>query len=436
MARPGPRPRAARALSVALLVPAAALGVASAVPAGAAEEESAPQLSLPEDAPRLDADDPGAPAALPAGWSRAELGPSDGPGEALHLSYRRQVEGSTVHVAATTPGSAPGAADGFRLEISAPDGDSCASDSIVRYDGGGVGLLTLGLAAGPGDPREEDPSAAPCAETTSVRVTVERSAPVVDTSSPVWLRVVEEAPVGDTDDLPAPADAPDPGPVDVDGAARAQEGSTDVTTAPVLTTGIWRGTVRVGGQTAYRVRLGWGQSVAVEAVADGLDEDALDEAGAGVGLGVRILDPMLAQRATTVDSTLGSDVTTAYAELPAVGYLQRHEAGGPSLPGEHVVVVTSDPGYDGEATAYPVPVTLRVAVAGPADAAGPAYASEPAFLLGEDQLSDEVTLSGDGAGASVARLVTGGALLALGLGSLAGGVVLLRRRGRQAVRSR
>ncbi|MFW6775537.1 hypothetical protein ACOACO_14735 [Nocardioides sp. CPCC 205120] len=430
------RARTARSLALALLLPAAVLGTGAAAPAVAAED-APPRLSLPDDVPRLDADDPGAPAALPVGWSRAELGPSDGPGETLYFSYRRQVEGSTVHVAASTPGSAPGAEDGFRLEVTAPDGDSCASDSIVRYEGGGIGLLTLGLAAGPGDPREDDPSAAPCAETTSVRVTVERSAPVVEASSPLWLRVVEESPLSDADDLPSPEEEPETGPVDVDGAARELDGATDVTTAPLLTTGIYRGTVRVGGQTAYRVRLGWGQSVAVEAVVDGLDEDALEEAGAGAGIGVRILDPMLAQRATTTDAVLGSDVTTARAALPAVGYLQRYEAGGPSLPGEHVVLVGSAPGYDGEPTAYPVDVTLRVAVTGPADAAGPPYATEPAFLLGEDQRADEVLLSPDGAGASVARLVTGGALLALGLGSLAGGAVLLRRRGRgQAVSSR
>lgn len=454
--RPSRRPSspvvgaAARAVRVgaALLLTAPVLLVGlGAGPAHADEADTAAgtgdgQLVLPADAPVVESHDLGAPAALVAGWSRAELGPTDSDESSLFYRYRREIPGSTVHVSVTSPGYAIGADDQFRVQVSAPDGDDCGTESATRFSGERT-LLNVALAVGAGDPAADETSAPPCADTTEVRVAVDRSSTTVEETSPIWVRVVEESPVDDVDGLPRARERAEVRGADVDGDPVTQAGGRGVVDAPLVEPGLLRGTVGTGEQVAYRVRLGWGQTLVAEAVAGGLSQDELDEVGFGRTFAVSVLSPLLsAARTETATASLSADPTTSQSLAGPVGYLNRYDdLSGPFLPGEYLVVVAvagPSSSEDGEEdVAVDVDYTLRLEVDGEADDP-PAYTEDPPLLLAEGEAGDEVAAgAGDvgGAGASVARYVTGGALLAGGLVAFGAGLVLVRRRP-QAVRSR
>lgn len=441
-----PSSRALR-VGVAALLAAPALLVGAAGAASAEEAEDAPgtgdgQLVLPAAAPVVESNDLGAPAVLTAGWSRAELGPSDSDGASLYYRYRREIPESTLHVAVSSPGPAPGAVDQYRVRVSAPDGDDCGTESVSRSSGART-LLNVTLAVGAGDPSTESATAPPCADTTEVRIAVDRSSTAIEETSQVWVRVVEEAPVDDLDGLPRARERAEVRGADVDGEPVTQQGSRSLVDAPLVEPGILRGTVGTGEQVAYRVRLGWGESLVAEAVAGGLSSDEVETVGFGRTFSVTVLSPLLsADRTETSTASLSAEPTTAQSLAGPVSYLNRFDdLSGPFLPGEHLVVVAVA-GASGleegeEDVAVDIDFTLRVEVDGEAEEA-PAYTEEPAFLLAEGESRDEVTAAagdvGDSA-ASVGRYVTGGALLAGGLAAVAAGVLLLRR-GRQAVSSR
>ncbi|HEY1133348.1 MAG TPA: hypothetical protein VGE77_02125 [Nocardioides sp.] len=427
-----PCPR--RLLLAGLLVLPAALSGGVLAPASAAGADEPAQLTFPDDVPTVDGSDPGAPSGLPAGWSRTSLGTE----ATRYLAYGRTLDGSTVHVAAATPGASVDGAEGFTLVLKTPDGDSCAQSSESRSDGD-RGMVVVSLSAGPADPEATtDPtsSAEACADASTLLVELRRSTSTgVTGEADVWFRVVEEAAVVDTDGLPAPERAPSESSVDVSGEAEDRPGSADIATAPLIGTGIWRGTVPAGGQVAYRVRLGEGQTAHAELVSPTLSDDEASAVGYSASLRLSITSPMLSAQRMVNDSASLSSSQPARAQAAAgpVSYLNRYDTtAGPTLAGEYLVVIRLDPidadGFDAR------PYTLRLRVDG--EAAPLERTSSPTYLAG-DEAGDVVPLgftdpeSADAS--STVRYVAGGALVAVGLVLAAGGGLLIRR---QAVASR
>ncbi|MDT9595145.1 hypothetical protein RDV89_18805 [Nocardioides zeae] len=414
-------------LALALLAAGAVTGVTGPAGPAGAQEAAGGALGLPTDVTRVAGTDPGAPTTLPAGWSRTELPGSAG---SRYFSYTRAVAGSGVLVTAAGPGADATSAEAFRIEITTTDGTTCSSQSASRSEGD-LGLVVATTTAGDVDPETETETDASCREAESLRITLSRSSSVeTATDSDVWFRVVEEAPVDDVSDLPPAEERASVGPVDVGGEAQDEQGGTDVSTAPLVDTGIWRGTVPADGQTAYRVRLDFGQTLYAEAVSPAVDAELAADLGYDTRLRAEVLSPQLSSATTSSSGdNLGTDPASARAAAGPVQYLNRYEVSpAPSRPGEFVVVVSLDAGEDVDLDE--VPYTLRLRVDGDA-AAAPAYASTPPFVIAEGERADGIELgvpgAEDEAGRSVVRTVAGAGLVAGGLAALLAGVVLLRR---------
>lgn len=413
-------------LATALLLPATASGAVLPLgPAGAAVDADT-QLALPTDAPVVDGADAGAPTALPRGWSRTTLG---GAGASGYFEVRRELEGSTVHVAAITPGTSPDSAESLSLEVSTSDGTYCSGTSESRSEGD-PGLVTVSTLTGPDDPLAASTDAdadQPCVDASTLQVGLERGASADPGATEVWFRVVEESPVGDVGELDEPARA-ERGQVDVDGEPEDRSGGRDVAEAPLVEDGIWRGSVPAGGQVAYRVAVAEGQTLRAEVVSPALSSDDAAELGYGTNIALTLRDPVLSASRTLDDySSLGSEPARARAVAGPVLHRNRFDSfDGPYLPGEYLVVVSMG-AVDLEGLDE-VPYTLRIGVEGepvPAE-----HVSEPPFLAGAEA-TDAVPLgvAGDDAEdtSSTVRYVAGGALLALGLVLAAAGGLLVRR---------
>lgn len=415
---------AAAALALPLTLAPAVLAVGAV---RAAEPADGDQLLLPADVPDVDGSDPGAPSSLPAGWSRTDL-PVDG---SRYLTYERAIEGSTVSVVAAGPGAGPTSAEAFRLELTTPGGTTCESEFASRPEGS-PGLVAVTAATESVEPEAEGVSSSEeeCRDAGSLRVTLGRSSSTeAADDSTIWFRVVEEAPLASTDDLEPAAERAGPEPVDVGGEARDRAGARDVAAAPLVDTGIWRGSVSAGGAVAYRVRLDWGQTVHAEAVTPALDDDTAADAGPA-RLTVTVLSPLLSSGTSSSTSDgLGSDPASARAAAGPVRYANRFEVSpGPSVPGEHVVVVgleDVDPGSDLDAVDF----SLRLRVDGEPDPA-PDFAPGGPYVTADgpaDLVPVGLSVPAEEDGSSWARTAAGGGLVAGGLVALAGGLVLLRR---------
>ncbi|GAB3090050.1 hypothetical protein [Nocardioides zeae] len=427
-----PSPTARRLLlAAALVLPASASGAVLPLgPAAAAEPDT--QLVLPDDAPAVDGTDAGAPTTLPRGWSRTTLG---GDGAIGYFEVRREQEGSTIHVAAVTPGASPDSSESVTVDVETSDASYCASATGSRSEDE-LGLVTASTLVGPEDPLEASSGAAadePCVEASSLQVELKRGASAGSAATEVWFRVVEESPVPDVDGLADPARA-ERDQVDVSGEPEDRPGGRDVADAPLVGDGIWRGTVPAGGQVAYRVAVAEGQTLRAEVVSPALSADDATELGYGTDIALTLRDPVLSAERTLNDyGSLGSEPARAQAAAGPVLHRNRFDSfEGPYLPGEYLVVISMGTvdldGLDD------VPYTLRVGVEG--EPATVEHTTEPPFLAGSEA-TDTVLLGApapaDDASSSTVQYVAGGALVALGLVLAAGGGLLVRR---QAVSSR
>ncbi|MDR6172911.1 hypothetical protein QE364_001612 [Nocardioides zeae] len=412
-------------LASALVLPATTSGAVLPLgPAAAAEADT--QLVLPADAPAVEGTDAGAPTTLPRGWSRTTLG---GDGATGYFEVRREQEGSTVHVAAVTPGAGPDSAESLSVEVSTAAEDYCTQASGSRTEDE-LGLVTASTVVGPADPTLDtsgDAADEPCVDASTLQVELSRGASAGSASTEVWFRVVEESPATDVEGLPEPAEA-ERGQVDVSGEPQDRPGGRDVADAPLVGDGIWRGTVPAGGQVAYRVAVAEGQTLRAEVVSPALSGDQATELGYGTDISLVLLDPMLsADRTLGDDGSLGSEPARAQAAAGPVLHRNRFDSfNGPYLPGEYLVVVAMDPvdldGLDD------VGYTLRLGVEG--EPTTVAHSVEPPFLAG-GAATDAVPLgapaAADDEASSTVQYVAGGALVAVGLVLAAGGGLLVRR---------
>jgi Ca-activated chloride channel family protein len=390
------------------------------------------------------------PTPLTAGLWRDVLGPGGVAGDTHYFAYERAIADSSVHVAVTTSSDDPDG-ESLALEVTTLDGDDCGSDSDSGSAPVPQSLLGVGVTAGPGEAGDRDD---PCAEAAELRFSVTHSSPG---ERAVAVRVVEEAPVvGDPEELPQPPesvalDLPSPAssPTDV-------EAGTAFAGAPLLEPGATvRDTVAQGEVVLYRVRLDWGQSLAVRVdvpVMDAAAEAALEFDRPAVAL--TLLDPfrqVVDEQADDADSAGSYDIdeparlgdTTA-----PVAHLNRFAGLAATVPGDYWVSLAVQPGDPAEEP-YDVPVEVTVDVAGepgpaptyPAVVVGPGgggpgpegYDAATPFLVGDGVLA--ATVSGEPAAAGAddtdsrtTRAVAGAVVGVLSLGCVAAGVALLRRR--------
>ncbi|WP_139979927.1 hypothetical protein [Nocardioides litoris] len=439
------RPGTTRA---AALVGAALLGLPSwAVAAVAA---STGPTATPVDlggTPRAGSSDPGTPTEVTAGlWSDSLEGPGGDPSNARWFSYRRTMAGSAVLVAVTA--TSPESSDSIGVAVRAGTTE-CGSDTSTAGYPVAFSAFGASVVAPDGTFGERDD---PCLTAETLAIRVDRAASSAQGEVPFALRVVEEAPVRSAEpDLPTPptetiAPTPDVG----DGEEVAGAGSFDG--APDLAPGSYADALPEGTERLYRVRLDWGQSLAVRAELPAADEATVESfGGAGPTVSLTLFDPLRnsfdgGAEGEEAQVTWGADAISLYDGTVPVAYLARFEGSPVTVPGDYwfsLAVAAAPEDRD----ALEVPVEIGVEVEGDPEGA-PSFATtvqapdsgpgpddyDPAtpYLLGDGQWSAEVAGvprgPGEGGAGSSARRAAGGALALVSLLCLGAGGVLLRRR--------
>lgn len=398
--------------------------------------------------------DPLAPTLLGPGLWSDVLGAAGSADDTHQYSYRRAIDASTVHVAVTASPLDP-SGDGLAVEVVTPGGDSCDTDAGSVSSPVPQSLLGVGVSSGPS---EMGGSSDPCASASELRITVTRT--ISQESRVISISVVEEAPAtGTAESLPRPAESPTlarPLPADPD-QVQPVEGADAFAEAPTLAPGTtYADRIAQGSVVLYRVRLDWGQSLAVRADLPLMDDAAVEAFGSErPGVTLSLLDPF---RAVLADQVDGDETFDVYDDEEAgllldgtapVAYLNRFDGLAAVAPGDYWVSLAVEP-VDPEVEPLEVPVKLSVDVIGeagaapayPANVVGPGGTAAPTgydaatpYLVGDQVFAASVTGEGlEGsdeargeAGSVSARLLSG---LAVGLASLlclAAGIVLLRR---------
>lgn len=401
---------------------------------------------------------PSRPTELTAGlWADTLTGPGAPDANAHWFRYRRTMQYSSVLVGVVaTSQEGVGSSDALEVEVTDPDGALCGSDlanNNYTVPGAAYGALVAVPADELGD-RED-----PCLQADQLDIRVTRGTSTAEGELPIAIRVVEEAPVnGAEDDLPAVVESPTvgaPDPVE----PRAVEGATSFDDAPTLTPGeTIADAVVEGGQHLYRVRLGWGQALAVR-VDVPTQDDAAAEALTGVqpGVDITLYDPLrnpfdTGHEDSDPDGSYGEEALRLFDGTRPVSLANRYDDSLMSVPGDYWVSVAVAPPSatdqeDGRPTVE-VPVEVTVDVDGevggapefqgvalsPEGDAGPEdYDPARPYLVADGEFGADVSgtpsaADGTGDSADGVRRTAGLVVGAASLLSLLAGVVLLRRR--------
>lgn len=389
---------------------------------------------------------PAAPTVLTAGlWADTLSGPGGSDANAHRFRYERTMQDSTVLVGVV--GASTETSDQIGVLLEAAGGPCDDQTSTSGAAGTAFGTLAVATSTTFGDRNDE------CLTAPSVDITVRRGTADLESDLPIAIRVVEEAPVRDAEaDLPevpdvAPFSLPQPAdPTDLAGAPSFDE-------APEITSGTYADALPEGSERLYRVRLDWGQSLAVRVDVAAQDAAATEtfSASADPVVDLSLFDPLRnafdggAEDADqdggyTVDGDLLLDGTYP------VAYLNRYKSQNATVPGDYWVSVAVTPAAVDRAPVE-VPVELTVEVVGepvepprsaltvttPDTDSGPdGYDPATPYLVDDGVFSADVSGTPrvpEAAGDDVRRtagLVVG----ATSLVSLAAGAVLLLRRGR------
>jgi Ca-activated chloride channel homolog len=292
--------------------------------------------------------------------------------------YERQVPGSTV-VAST-----------YELQ---PGGLSDLQTDVVEPDGGGCGTATFSaivpLFTGKSDlaPAEGHYS---CGDPVHVRVTRlgDETGPL-----PFGLSIVEEPPVEDLASLPTEVDtAVLAEPARVAGRPQPVVAGTSFEDAPVLDPGTtYAATVVPGEVNAFRVRVGWGQSLAVRVDRPGLSP-AQDEAiSAGVSsFALQLMSPLRASLGDDLDaerSTVRAErsPTVQMAGISPVMWTNRERNDGHFLAGDYYVLYGAE--VDSP-TSVELPYTITVEVQGE-ESGEPIYANPGELVTSGDVVTQD-----------------------------------------------
>lgn len=404
------------------------------------------------------------PVTLTAGlWSTTLVGSGSNSVNTQWFRYERTMADSTVLVGAVAT-SPDEAADQVQVTLTAGDAEEC--DDATGYSEFAAPQSAFGVQVSAGVDSDGDNRGDACASAAEVVIAVKRGTVDRETEMPVAIRIVEQAPVtGDTGDYPMGEQEL---PLPTRGEPTPLAGATSFADAPEIGSGSYSDAVTEGTEHLWRVRLDWGQSLAVRLDVPAIDA-AVDEALPGVGPQVR-LTPITPLRGTypgdlggTRDSdTYGSDPLLLFEGAARVLYQNRFAPDLASVaPGDYWISVAVQPVPVSEADErepIDVPVELTVVVGGAAveppefapavlgpgiSEAPPGYDPGTPYLVDDGVFSADVSgtprvretaeePAGDGstaaAGDDSTRTTAGWALGALSLLSVAAGVVLLSRR--------
>jgi hypothetical protein len=399
--------------------------------------------------------DPQDPTVLTAGlWADTLSGPGTSERNAHRFRYERTIADSTVHVGVVATSSDPDGNDQVALAIKTDAGDDCGSDTSTS----GYPATTSAFGARVVVPSGEfDDRDDPCLRAGALDITLSRGTADLQGELPVAIRIVEEAPVG-ASDLPEPPEVTAVGvPAPAESPATV-EGGSSFDDAPDLTTGTVADVVPEGTERLYRVRLGWGQALAVRVDVPAADEATTESFGTNSpDLDLTLFDPVRnsfdggAEEAVTSGSW-GEEPARLFDSTGPVTYLYRFDDVVMSVPGDYWVSLSSAAPADRAPLDIPVELTVEVvgevgeaptyasAVLSPGGPGPEAYDAAQPFLLGVDEYGADVSGEpplppgvpdaggSDAAGRSTGRTAAGAVVGAASLACLLAGVVLLRRR--------
>lgn len=399
---------------------------------------------------------PQEPTPLTAGlWADTLSGPGAPPANAHWFSYRRTMQYSSVLVGVTATSSAD--SDSLDVTVFDPQGTVCTQDSTSSNSS--IPASAFGVLASV-PPDDLGATEDPCVSADHLDVRVTRGSSTAEGDLPIALRVVEEAPVrGTEEDLPpiieAPTvSAPDPtAPSPVDGATSSFDDAPDLEPGATVSDA-----VPEGGEHLYRVRLDWGQALAVQVDLPAQDEATVEAlVGDTPDVDLTLFDPLRNSFDTghdlaVTDESFGEEAVSLFDGTRPVTYLNRFDDGLVSVPGDYWVSVSVAPPYDPAREPVEVPIEVTVDVTGEVGEApsfpeavlsgngerGPdGYARTTPYLVdvgdfraevsGTPDVADERATGSEGDETDVRR-TAGLALGAASLLSILAGALLLRRR--------
>ncbi|MGG5257924.1 VWA domain-containing protein [Phycicoccus avicenniae] len=366
----------------------------------------------------------------------------------------QRAAGSTMRLSLTArPPANPDDYSTERLDVTVTtaDGRRCGNDNALRFDPGRrtEAVVSQIRVDGPKDDSDTDP----CHTATSLRVSVDRPKGV-DQAVPVEVVYIEEPAVTGADALPPTLEPTgvEPFIAPASGAGETVVGGGGFSDALTLTPGTYRDTILPAEQIFYRVRLDWGQRAALTVDAPEPGEKLTLGSTSYTGFAVDVYAPDRAVLTRTSGEprnagSLGPAGTSLQLTeyTPEVRWANRRAFGNgaysfvqlrkASLAGYHYFAVGRTYEPDGEDSAAPVDIRLRVSVEGTPTGA-PQYAGAVSTSGPSASPSPTPSTSATPVASGPAReeddgspwpLVAGGGLVAL-LG--AGGVLYALRRGR------
>ncbi|MGP3941285.1 MULTISPECIES: hypothetical protein [Streptomyces] len=319
--------------------------------------------------------DSGAPS-LAAGRTYVD---SLGPGEKRYYGVTLDTKSAAYVSAVAAP--PPGAdvtsyRDGVKVTLESPDGGICGT-AAPKIETNGVAFPLADYAS-----RQIESGPASCHEAGRYVVTVERQDGSPDSERwPVELRVMVEPPVKGGATGAAPEGSwSTPSPVPPDGTPWPRRGGRGFTDAPTLGSGVWKDEITPGETHFYRVPVDWGQrlTAAAELSADGKDQSTrlLDRA-----LAMHAYNPARGLAKRGIPAAQDGDAPRTQVATAPVAYGNRYANTGStvramSFSGGYFLAVTLNPPQVAPHLNGPVPVVLRVRVAGAARG-GPSYDKDP-----------------------------------------------------------
>lgn len=349
--------------------------------------------------------------------------PSDG-----KVSYRILLDATSsayVSVTAVPPaGSTVSVVDGLRVSVQDAEGNSCSSDTA-----------SFGAARSPHPVaawgvREISPTKSLCQEAGAYYVSVERSDPDGEGSSPgTWdleLLVTTEPPTAKTGATGAPQVWNSATPQPLQGDAEPRRGGAGFAGATPLDEGVWRDDIRPGQTLFYAVPVDWGQQLSVTA-----DLGSSGSGGTGYAAGaldLALYNPARGRAAGVGVGYDGDQASGSLPPLPPVDHTNRYGAvpqvNAMRFAGSYYLVAHLARDVADSFGEGPFAMTLRVKVSGE-PRSGPGYEGEsrPAGVFDVSEQDREaaaegVPASGDDTAmrvVAVGGIGTGSALL-VGLG--------------------
>lgn len=315
--------------------------------------------------------------ALPLGAGRYADRLGGGVQERWYV-YERQVPGSTV--IASSYELQPGGLSDLQTDVVEPDGGGCGTSTFSAIVPLFTGTSQLAPAEGPYS----------CGDPVHVRVTRLGD----DTGRlPFGLSIVEEPPVANLDSLPTEVDTSVLAePARAAGRAQPVVAGTSFEDATLLEPGTkYAATVVPGEVNAFRVRVGWGQSLAVRVDRPGLtaaQDEAVSDGFSSFAL--QLMSPLRASLGDDLDAGASTDraqrtPTVQMTGISPVAWTNRERDDGHFLAGDYYVLYGAE--IDSP-TSVELPYTITVEVQGE-ETGEPTYAAPGELITSSDLVAPD-----------------------------------------------